>query len=1200
LGGKTTSTSAARLNQIAVQTSTLGLPLTIGWGRGRIKCNLIWYNAFKAIAHTTKQSAGGKGMGGASKSTTYTYTASVIMALSEGQLGGVRTVYKDTSVFVAGGTSALAQAGLSLANGAVDQPVWGYLQSYFPAQAMAYSGIAYVYAQDYALGDSATLANHSFEVDFAIQLGGGVCDADPKDIVTDFLQSTSHGVPGWAAGLLGDLSDWSAYCRANNLLLSPVLESQASAASYLGEWTLATNSAAFWSEGVLKIKPYGDAAATANGVTWTPDLTPRYGLNEDDFIAEDGEAPVVQTIKDQSDAYNIVQVEYLDRSNAYNIAIQPAQDLANIVEFGARKQDPTTLHCICDGAIAAKSAQLLLQRTLYVRETYNHRLPWNFVLLEPMDLLTLTTTTDELKLDRVLVRITEIEEDEDGLLSFTCEGVDAGTASAAQYSSHSSDGYVPNTDVAPGAASVPALFVPPVELTGFDPEVWIAAASTSATWGGAEVWISADGSNYSRAGRIEGPARYGTITAALPFHADPDNVNMLAVNLSVSLGELTGGSAADMNAGATLALVGNELISYQNATLTGAHRYNLSPLRRGLHGSAAISHAIGQPFVRIDDAIFKLNYTDLNVGDTLYIKLASFNVYGRALQDLADVTAYTISLSDAQSRYTLATGAAEAASELAAGKSTIFYQATPPTAAESSVNDRWVDEDAGNLEYKRIAGDGRISYAGTVVTFPGYGAIVYPPWAPAPDQRIAQALLDAAGAQATADGKVETFNQESTPTAEGVGDLWYKPSTKTLSRWSGTTWDFVATYGATSAEASAIAASTAAIATIVDDDILSRGEKPQFEREWLEGQAKFAALDARAAAFGGVSSLRAALTSKYTTLGTAIAAISPAYSDKSQDSPLGTGGGAALKTKWTDFYAAYAALDVAITASTLLTQWSVDGSTAWHNTATPGDLYQRQSTDGGATWSAAVRVVGEDGAAGAPGITPVLSKPAVQLDAFANGTLKSGALTNAIGTLKLLQGSAVIATGVTYSAQGSSPTGITATIDSAGAWAITSCTIDSGSFTFRAAFGGQDYDLAVSVSKNKQGSAAYSKTGPISNTFNTNVYQVSGSIAGMPTSAGAGIQFSATVSYGVVSGSATCVAKAQYRINGGTWTDFTGSEATGNIATASDLGSVDISGSLSSGSIPADATIDVQVLVRKTVNGGVTVTVTGEMAVAWA
>ncbi len=647
MGGKSTSTSSPKINQLQVQSSTLGLPLSLGWGRGRMKCNLIWYNAFTAIPHTTK-TGGGKGLGGGSKNTTYTYTASIIMGICEGGasgIQGIRTVYKDSSVL-----TALSQAGLSLATGAPTQPAWSYLSSKFPAQAIPYSGIAYVYAQDYDLSDSATLSNHSFEIDFATQLGGGVCDADPKDIVTDFLTNAACGVPGWAPGLIGDLTDYSLYCRANNLLLSPVLESQASAASILEEWLTATNAAAYWSEGLLKIRPYGDAAATGNGVTWTPNLTPVYDLDEDDLIASDGGAAVSIEIVDQSDAYNIVQFEFLDRANQYNVGIATAQDLDNIVTYGQRKQDPTTVHCICDAAIARRAVQLYGQRVLYTREKYGFKLPWNFALLEPTDYVTLSTSSDSLALDRVLVRITEISEDGDGLLSVTAEGVPVGIASAALYSAHSSAGYAPDTEVAPGSVSAPWLFIAPSGLAGLDPEIWLAAGSTSATWGGCQVWVSTDGTDYSMVGTINGPARYGTITAALPAGDDPDTTNALPVDLSGSLGQLTGVGVSDRDAGVTLSMVGDEVISFQNATLTSAYQYTLSSLRRGQRGTTSGAHAAATPFARLDDAIFKIAYDASNVGDTIHVKLPSFNIYGRGLEDLSAVTAWSIAITGAPGR----------------------------------------------------------------------------------------------------------------------------------------------------------------------------------------------------------------------------------------------------------------------------------------------------------------------------------------------------------------------------------------------------------------------------------------------------------------------------------------------------------------------------------------------------------------------
>jgi hypothetical protein len=240
-------------------------------------------------------------------------------------------------------------------------------------------------------------------------------------------------VPGWPSGAIGNLSDWSLYCRANNLLLSPGPRQPAIGIEFLSEWMTATNSEVVWSEGVLKVGSYGDTAATGNSVTWTPNLTPAYDLTEDDFQPVDGK-PVKLEIVDQSNAYNIVQVEFLDRANQYNTGIAAAQDLANITQYGRRKQDPTTLHCICDGGIAQHAAQLLLQRTLYMREEYTFTIPDVYALLEPMiDTVTLTTTTDELKLNRKQVRLVQITENADGTFACTAIGMDIGTASAALY-----------------------------------------------------------------------------------------------------------------------------------------------------------------------------------------------------------------------------------------------------------------------------------------------------------------------------------------------------------------------------------------------------------------------------------------------------------------------------------------------------------------------------------------------------------------------------------------------------------------------------------------------------------------------------------------------------------------------------------------------------------------------------------------------
>ncbi|MDR3471593.1 MAG: phage tail protein, partial [Devosia sp.] len=385
MAGRKASNNITRYAGIQVQTSALGLNIPVGWGTFRCKCNLVDYLDFKATAQTS--SGGGKG--GSSTTTGYSYSATVILALCEGPIDAITTVYVNSKVYTNGSTTALAQAGLSLSTGAVGQAVWSYLTSNHPDHAIGYSGLAICYASNYALDSGASTPNHSFEVVRTASFGvSGTPDADPSLVVADFFTNPRTGVPSWASGLLGSLTQYQNYCLAAGLLVSPVIDAQRSASDFLTELLLATNSTCVWSEGLLKFIPYGDTALTGNGKTYTPNTTPVYALNDDDYVVDAaGDPPLQVDIMDQSDAYNVVQLEYLDRSNQYNMAIALASDAANIAQYGMRRKDPDTVHCICTPTVAALSAQLFLQRTLYVRAQYKFKLGWMFAILEPGDIL---------------------------------------------------------------------------------------------------------------------------------------------------------------------------------------------------------------------------------------------------------------------------------------------------------------------------------------------------------------------------------------------------------------------------------------------------------------------------------------------------------------------------------------------------------------------------------------------------------------------------------------------------------------------------------------------------------------------------------------------------------------------------------------------------------------------------------------------
>jgi len=114
---------------------------------------------------------------------------------------------------------------------------------------------------------------------------------------------------------------------------------------------------------------------------------------------------------------------------------------------------------------------------------------------------------------------------------------------------------------------------------------------------------------------------------------------------------------------------------------------------------------------------------------------------------------------------------ASTAQATADGKITTFFQDAAPTA--EGEGDIWFDTDDGNKMY-RWQDNG----AGTNA------------WIDIPDEGIATAIADAATAQNTADGKIQTFYQDAAPTVGlGVGDFWVDTNDNDkLYTWNGTDW----------------------------------------------------------------------------------------------------------------------------------------------------------------------------------------------------------------------------------------------------------------------------------------------------------------------------------------------------------------------------------------------------------------------------
>lgn len=509
------SQQPAALGAIQFQTSLYGRPLALAYGTNKLSPNVIWYGDFVATAHSTGQGGGGKGMGGsqASSGVAYTYNAALMMALCEGPINGIGAVWQDKN------QTNVAQLGLTVFTGTYPQTPWGHLTTLHPSQALAYEGVAYVANASYQLNDNAGLPNHTFEI-YGMErnyTAYQVTDANPKDVIYSMLTDANFGV-GFPAENIASWTDYSNYCVANGLFLSPFYTDQSECRELIQELLKLTNSEAVWSGDELRLVPYGDQNASGYGATYIADMTPEYDLTLEHFIAV-GVDPVTCERVNPADAYNHVQLEIYNRANKYNAEPVEAKDQTEIETYGLRSLEPIQAHSITNTTVGRLIAQLILQRVLYIRNKYRFKLPKTFFLLDPMDLVTLTEPG--MGLLRQLVRILEITEDEDGTLSFTAEEVPIGIASAPEYGAQAGVGYQPNYNADPGDVNTPVMFDAPVELADTGLEVWAAVSGASPDWGGCEIWISTDDQTYKRAGRMDGGARMGYTTNLLPS-VNPD------------------------------------------------------------------------------------------------------------------------------------------------------------------------------------------------------------------------------------------------------------------------------------------------------------------------------------------------------------------------------------------------------------------------------------------------------------------------------------------------------------------------------------------------------------------------------------------------------------------------------------------------------------------------------------------------------
>ncbi|MCC7272510.1 MAG: glycoside hydrolase TIM-barrel-like domain-containing protein, partial [Alphaproteobacteria bacterium] len=137
-----------RRSDLDVTASTEGAPIPRLYGRGRVAGEIIWATRLEEVISTRSESAGGKGLGPRTTTTTYSYFANVAIGLGEGEIAHIGRVWADGKLldldgltwrFHRGGETQEADPLIVAKEGADNAP--------------AYRGLAYVVFERLPLED---------------------------------------------------------------------------------------------------------------------------------------------------------------------------------------------------------------------------------------------------------------------------------------------------------------------------------------------------------------------------------------------------------------------------------------------------------------------------------------------------------------------------------------------------------------------------------------------------------------------------------------------------------------------------------------------------------------------------------------------------------------------------------------------------------------------------------------------------------------------------------------------------------------------------------------------------------------------------------------------------------------------------------------------------------------------------------------
>jgi hypothetical protein len=575
-----------RLDNLNAPKSNYGEPIPKPFGTVRVPGNLFWANK---IIERSKKKRRGKG-GGGTTTKTYSYFGEFAVLLCEGPIVGIRRIWLNSRVVydvrdeasaeTKANSAAWASKYLSTYLGTNSQGADSLIQSSVGADnCPAYRHRAYLVFRQLPLEEY----GNRFP-----QVSVEVCTSGTVAIPTNPTLASILTYVCQTAGLESSQIDtWDLTDTVRGFLLDRTKTPK----EIIEQLQQVYHFHVVESGGRLRFLPYERTqVATITGLA-----AHEYGQERPQFDYEQERIPDLELPTQISFAYP-----------------DPYRDYQTSVVRAKREGNPTgesnpkiTLPIVFLSHEAQPKVERMLSLLWLRRRTYKFTLPLRFIFLEAGDVvrLQLNTGYQRVLLSKVMVGANFILECEAIAYEDTIITADPEEATAPD----------PSPVLGTGEANLKVLDIPLVQDSDTDNGLYLAMDGVKV----ASVFVSRNaGASWQLAKNLELPSTMGVCNTTLGATG--------GVSVTITDGELESVLASDLTYGENTALVGNEIIRFETATLTAPNTYNLpeSGLIRGVRGTEAYisTHGAGERFVLLSDYLERVEGLTSDLGEELQFK----------------------------------------------------------------------------------------------------------------------------------------------------------------------------------------------------------------------------------------------------------------------------------------------------------------------------------------------------------------------------------------------------------------------------------------------------------------------------------------------------------------------------------------------------------------------------------------------------